>query len=177
MSYNDIRNAREGFVDMGIGDSLIKLESRILGIALFIVMLVYDYGFVNALIAGLACMIVFPILIGLIPFLGWLFGIVFSVGWAVIGYLIGAIITEDNVIVGILVGVVAFIISIFKHKVFSGLGYTTITKHVMDSIDETRDNTAELVEDTFTEEFVFCPNCGTKSEAGNNFCKKCGARL
>ena len=126
MSYNDIRNAREGFVDMGIGDSLIKLESRILGIALFIVMLVYDYGFVNALIAGIACMVVFPILIGLIPFLGWLFGIVFSVGWAVIGYLIGAIITEDIVIVGILVGVVAFIISdarpdsiSFKFKAFT----------------------------------------------------------
>ena len=41
MSYQDIRDSREGFVNMGAGDKLIRIESKILAVITFILMLAY----------------------------------------------------------------------------------------------------------------------------------------
>lgn len=185
MSYQDIRNAREGFVDMGIGDNLIRWEARIIGVSAFIALLVYNYGFVKALAVGLGCIVIVPVLIGLIPIVAWIFGIIFSIGWAFIAYFIGGAILGDSPIAGAVVAVFAFTCSLFMHKVFAGLGYSSVQKHVIDSIDETRNNTENVMNEIYSVSATeqqkiqngFCSNCGARIKIDGNFCQKCGSRL
>lgn len=142
MSYRDIRDAREGFVDMSVGDGIIKVESIILGIVAFIFgMTNLNLDFVVALLIGFVIAIVFPWLTGLIVAFAWFVTIVFSLAWAVVGYFIGGAILGDSPVAGAIVAIIAFIISFYLHKIFAGLGYTTVEKHVIDSVDEINENT------------------------------------
>lgn len=182
MSYNDIRNAREGFVDSAIGDSLIKTESIIIGIVAFIALLIKGSGFITALVVGVGCVFVVPIIIGLIPSVARFFGIAFSIIWAVIGYFLGGAILGDSWIAGGIIALIVFFISSFKHKVFAGLGYSSVTKHMLDSVDGIRDNTAHMSNgfNENNEQNVagnsYCSSCGAPLKAGANFCTKCGGR-
>ena len=40
-----------------------------------------------------------------------------------------------------------------------------------------REQQVEAVYPQASEECAFCPRCGTKAQAGDNFCRKCGRRL
>lgn len=140
MSYQDIRDAREGFVDLDIGDKIVRIESFIVGVACFIGALALGMGFVVAIIAGGVVAFVLPWLIGLVEIFAWIATILFSLIWALIGYFIGGAILGDSPIAGGIIAVAIFIASFFAHKVFAGLGYSSLTKHVIDSIDQIRDN-------------------------------------
>lgn len=183
MGFNSIRNAREGFVDMSAGDKLIRIESIILGIAVFIGMLCLHTGFFPALIVGALIMFLFPWLVGLIEVFAWIATIVFSLIWAVIGYFIGGALLGDSVIGGIIVAIIIFTGSFFLHKIFAGLGYHSVEKHVIDSIDSTRDNTAQMA-NAMTNNYSqsqgstskFCSNCGAKLDTNAHYCNSCGSK-
>ena len=100
MYFDFLRDTREGFVDMRIGDKLILVESIIIGVISFIVMLINDYEFVVSLVVGLGCIVVVPTLVGLVPVIAWIVGIVFSLIWAVISYFIGDAILGDSPVAG-----------------------------------------------------------------------------
>ena len=38
-------------------------------------------------------------------------------------------------------------------------------------------NEIESVNDNYKQSFVFCSNCGSKNDNGDNFCYKCGNKL
>lgn len=182
MSYQDIRNTREGFVDSGAGDRIIRIESKIVAIVAFVLMLTYfEKGIIPALIAGVVVGFVFPWLVGLIEFFAWVATIVFSVIWAIIGYFLGGAV--GGVAVGVIVAIIIFIVSFFLHKVFAGLGYSSVTKHALDALDETRDNTAQTRDSVNTfqnnvesnvNNIKYCPNCGTALDKDARFCTNCG---
>ena len=174
MSYQDIRNAREGFVRSDIGDKLIRIEAFIVGLACFIGLLALEMGFVIALITGVIVAFVLPWLVGLIEIFAWIATVVFSLVWAVIGYFIGGALLGDSPVAGVLVAVILFLCSFFAHKVFAGLGYSSTEKHVMDSLDQTVENTANLQQQQNA--VKYCPFCGVRLDAGAGFCKSCGAR-
>ena len=142
MSYRDIRDAREGFVDMDMGDKIIHIESIIMGIAGFIVGIAFlDLGLVVSLIVGGMVAFVFPWLVGLFTIFAWIATIFFSLVWAVVGYFIGGALLGNSVIAGVLVAIIVFISSFFAHKVFAGLGFSSLTSHVINSVDEIASNT------------------------------------
>ena len=178
MSYQDIRNTREGFVDSGIGDKIIKIESIILGIVVFILALTQmKTGFVTALVAGIVVAFVFPWLTGLIEIFAWFVTILFSLVWAFLAYFIGGAILGDSPVAGALVAIVVFIVSFFVHKVFAGLGYSSIQKHMLDSGDAIVENTANInqtVNNISPAGNTFCHFCGAPLKDGANFCGKCG---
>ena len=67
MSFQDIRDAREGFVRENIGDRLIKIESFVVGVIAFFVLAGYtEIGFLKSLIIGSVIAKVLPWLIGLL---------------------------------------------------------------------------------------------------------------
>lgn len=178
MSYRNIRNAREGFVDSGIGDGIIKTESIILGIAIFIFALVQmQASIISALIAGGVVAFIFPWLTGLIEIFAWIVTIVFSLIWAVLAYFIGGAIMGDSPIAGILAAILVFIVSFFVHKVFAGLGYSSVTKHILDTGDEIQNNTSNInqtLNNVVSSQGAFCHFCGASLKPGANFCSKCG---
>ena len=188
MSYRNVRDAREGFVNMGAGDGLIRTESIILGIAIFIVgMTNYGWDFMVALVVGLVVAFVFPWLTGLISIFAWFVTIVFSLIWAVIGYFIGGAILGDSPIAGVIVALIVFIISFHLHKVYAGLGYSSVDRHVIDSLDETADNTSYTAHTTKNissqvnkmqrgNNVCYCSSCGTPLKVGTKFCMKCGSQ-
>lgn len=142
MSYRNIRDAREGFVDMDMGDKIIHIESIIMGIGAFIIGIAFmDLGLVVSLVVGGLVAFVFPWLVGLFTIFAWIATIVFSLIWAIVGYFIGGALLGDSVIAGIIVAIIVFISSFFAHKVFAGLGFSSITSHVMNSVDEIASNT------------------------------------
>lgn len=185
MSYQDIRNTREGFVDMGAGDKLIRIESKILAVLVFILMLAYfKMGIVSALIAGAVIGFVFPWLVGLVEFFAWVVTIVFSVVWAGIGYFIAGAIGGDSVAIGVIGAIIIFIASFFLHKIFAGLGYSSVEKHALDAWDNNSNNTAQtrdMVNDIGNSlekdmsNIKYCPKCGTALEGDAKFCAKCGS--
>lgn len=143
MSYDDIRNAREGFVDMRAGDSLIRIESIILAVISFIAGLAYyKLGFVSALIVAVIVAGVFPWLAGLIKIFAWIIAILFSFLWAVIAYfIIGECIDASA---GVVAALIVFIASFFMHKIFSGLGFASLEKIKLDSMRSTSQNTSQI---------------------------------
>ena len=60
-----------------------------------------------------------------------------------IGYLLAGIMGIDTPIIGVLVAVIVFIVSFFLHKVFAGLGYSSVTKLELDAMQSTNANTAQ----------------------------------
>lgn len=174
MSYQNIRDTREGFVRSGIGDRLVRIEAVIVGIIGFcLCMFGFKTGFVTSLIVGVMIVIVLPWLMGLIEVFAWVVITVFSLVWAFAGYFIGGAILGDSPVAGAIVAILIFICSFFVHKVFAGLGYSSVEKHVIDSVDETRDNTAHLNPSSGVR---FCSSCGTRLGAGVHFCNKCGSK-
>lgn len=181
MRYDNIRNTREGFVNMRSGDKLIHTESVILGIVAFFVALTQlDIGFVPSLITAAVVIFVFPMLAGLITAFAWFVAIVFSAIWAVVAYFIGGAILGDSPVAGALIAVVVFVISFFLHKIFSGLGYSSVDKHVMDSIDSAAANTEvtgrNMQQMAGTNTGSFCSHCGQPIKPGSQFCTQCGSR-
>lgn len=186
MSFQNIRDTREGFVDMSTGDNLMKLEARSIGIAAFFALwLAAGVGFFPALVIGSVSCLVVPWLVGMIPAVAIVFSVVFSFAWAFIGYFIGGALLGDSVVAGILVAAIIFIISLFKHKVFAGIGYSSVEKHVIDSVDDIRQNTANTVnvinassavQPTQAKAVMYCTNCGEVLNVGDKFCNKCGSR-
>lgn len=180
MSYEDIRDTREGFVRMDVGDKLIGIESKFLAIVTLIVMWVaLDTDFITALIAGVVVGFLFPWLVGLIGFFAWVVTIVFSLMWAVIGYFIAGALGGDSPIIGVIGAVIVFILSFFLHKVFAGLGYSSVEKHSMDAWDNTAANTAQInrsLNAMDTSNVKYCVKCGTKLAADAGFCTKCGSQ-
>lgn len=185
MSYQDIRNTREGFVDMGAGDKLIRIESKILAIVVFIVLLAYlKMGVGQALIAGVVVGFVFPWLVGLVEFFAWVATIIFSVIWAGIGYFIAGALGGDSPVIGAIGAIIIFVASFFLHKIFAGLGYSSVEKHALDAWDNTSDNTAQTrdiarnIGDTLEKDMgnvKYCQKCGTAMDANAKFCAKCGS--
>lgn len=181
MGFNNIRDAREGFVDMSAGDKLIGVESKILGIVTFIGMLCLHTGFFPALIVGILVMFVFPWLVGLVEIIAWIAAIVFSLVWAIIGYFIGGALLGDSVLGGIVVAIIIFTASFFLHKIFGGLGYHSVEKHVIDSVDATRNNTAQTANSMVNIEAqmssgMFCTKCGARMTANQVYCSSCGSK-
>lgn len=176
MSYQNIRDSREGFVRSDIGDKLVRIEAFIMGVVCFIGLLTLHKGIGISIVAGVVIAFVLPWLMGLVQIFAWIATILFSLIWAVLGYFIGGAILGDSPVAGGIIAVLIFICSFFVHKVFAGLGYSSVEKHVMDSIDETRDNTSNIANMGQPAATRYCSSCGARLEAGVNFCNKCGAR-
>lgn len=185
MDYHDIRRTREGFVDMDAGDNLMRLEARIIGVvAFFALWLAMGIGFFSALVIGIACCVIVPWLVGLIESVAIVFSFIFSFVWAFLGYFIGGAILGDSPLAGAIVAIIIFMISMFQHKVFAGIGYSSVQKHVIDSVDDIRQNTANTanvmntptIQQTPANTIVYCRNCGNALQAGDQFCNKCGSR-
>ena len=206
MNYQHIRNAREGFVDMRSGDKLIRLESRLIGIAFFFYMLIgADAGFATSLIAGLLLVLIVPWIVGLIPVIAMVFAVVFSVAWAVLVYfIVGAL---ANVPVGVICALIVLIMSFYLHKIFAGIGFSSITKILIDSVQQISENTAgtekthnirdnikinqiinvekdgRIMNNIFSKSHnqisvkAYCHNCGTKLNGTEKFCGNCGTKL
>lgn len=183
MSFRNITDTREGFVNMRAGDKLIRIESIIMGIILFFAAIAtFDMGFVKALILGIVVAVVFPWLTGLIESFAWIVTIVFSIIWAVVGYLVGGAILGDSAFAGAVIAIIVFIVSFFLHKIFAGLGYSSVEKHVINSMDTTANNTTytatkinNLVSNVSQK--TYCSNCGTELKSGVKFCNKCGNKV
>ncbi len=163
---------------MGVGDKLIRFEAFVLGIAVFIIALVQmGWGIAAALVSGIVVAFVFPWLTGLIEVFAWFVAIVFSFIWAVIAYFIGGALLGDSAIAGILVAILVFVISFFLHKVFAGLGYSSVEKHIIDTGDQIQRNTMPInqnVNDVIQVQSIFCQACGAKLKAEAKFCGNCG---
>ena len=186
MSYQDIRDAREGFVRSDIGDGMIKVESVIIGIITFFLLINNDMGFFKSLMIAILVIAVTPVLVGLIKPLAIVAAILFSIIWGYVGYVIGCLATNDNIFVGVIGFIILCSFSLLCHRVFSGLGFQSVEKHVIDSIDQTRDNTAEIrnnqsgqneVHSSSDKKANFCSNCGIKIEFKTKFCPECGNKL
>lgn len=142
MSLENLRDNKEGFVSTGSGDRLIGFETKLIGIiAFFVCLLHYDKGFFISLLVGGFIMFIIPNLIMFIEFLAWPFIILFSVLWAFFSYNIGAMIFGDSSIAKLVIGIIVFIISFFSHKVSLNLGYSSVESHVINSIDDIKENT------------------------------------
>ncbi|RKI41199.1 zinc-ribbon domain-containing protein [bacterium D16-51] len=180
MSYQTIRDTREGFVNMGAGDKLIKVESKLLAIVTLLVMwLALDTGFITALITGAVIAFLFPWLVGLIEFFAWVVAIVFSLIWAVGGYFLAGALGGDSPAIGVIGAIIVFIISFFLHKIFAGLGYSSVEKHSMDAWDNTAANTAQTnqtLNEMNTSNVKYCSKCGIKVAADAKFCTECGSQ-
>jgi len=177
MNYDDIRDMREGFVDMGEGDGLVKWETRIVAVIIFILSLtIWDCSFIKSLIIAIVFAVLFPILIGTIPILGKIAAVFFSIVWAAVGWFIGAAILGTGV--GIIAAILAGSGSFFCHRVFSGLGYASVEKIELDNLSQISSNTAQMAATSQVERNAanFCPNCGSQIKGGN-FCPNCGNRI
>lgn len=147
--YQHIRNYNDGFVDSSIGDNLIYIESRISGVIFFFTLLLTGEGIVSASILAVLCILVIPWLISRFKIIGWFFGLVFSLVWGFLSWYILCFITD--VFAGgldagteasiILASVVIAAVSMFKHKVFSGIGYKSVKRHMIDTLDRIAYNT------------------------------------
>lgn len=147
--YQHIRDYNDGFVDSSIGDTLVYIESRIVGVIFFFVLLFAGESFVSALILAILCIFVIPWLISRIKILGWLFGLIFSLLWGVLSWFVLCFITDvftggldvstESTIV--LASIIITAVSMFKHKVFSGIGFRSVKRHIIDAIDRIRYNT------------------------------------
>lgn len=78
MSYQDIRNAREGFVRSDIGDKLVRIEAFIVGVLCFSGLIALGKSFGVAVFTGIVVSAILPWLMGLIPAFAWIAAIVFS---------------------------------------------------------------------------------------------------
>lgn len=194
MSYEDIRNTREGFVDMGAGDLLVKIESKIVGVVAFIGLLCMQKGFFASLILGIIIGGAFPWLVGLVPGFAWIAITVFSLIWSVIGYFVGGAILGNSAIAGALVAIIIFVISFFLHKIFAGLGFSSVERIKLDAIKNIEKNTETLntvnynnvtYSQTTSDESVsqdvqqvaYCYKCGARLRNGMRFCTKCGSQV
>ncbi len=180
MSYQNIRDTREGFVNMGAGDRLIKIESKILAVVAFILMLAYfKMGIISALVVGLVVGFVFPWLVGLIEFFAWVATIAFSAVWAVVGYFLTGAIGGDSPVIGVIGAIIVFIVSFFLHKIFAGLGYSSVEKHALDAWDNTSNNTEQMKNSINEMQNInsvkYCSKCGTALDSEAGFCTKCGS--
>lgn len=178
MSFQDIRDTREGFVRADIGDRLISIESKIIGVvAFFALWLGANQSFLVALVVAAVCIVVVPWLVGLISIFAWIVTIAFSLAWAIIGYFIGGAILGDSALAGAIVAIIVFVISFFLHKVFAGLGFNSVEKYALDTGEEIRDNTQNInqnLNNTMEAQTTFCTSCGTPMKVGAKFCNKCG---
>lgn len=147
--YQHIRDYNDGFVDSGIGDRLVCTESRILGIILFFVLLFAGESFVSSAILAVICYFVIPWILSRVKFLGWLFGLAFSLLWGFLSWFIFCFIAdlfpggldESTYFAIIIASVVIAAVSMFKHKVFSSIGFRSVRRHAIDAIDQIRHNT------------------------------------
>lgn len=180
MSYQDIRNTREGLVRSDIGDKLIKIESQIVGIVAFITLLCIHKGFKISLVCWAGISFILPWLVGLIPYFAWIMTIAFSIIWSIIGYFVGGALFGDSIIIGSLVAITIFLISVFAHRVFAGLGFASTEKIKLDSLRGIRENIIHMNKEQQLkneEKQKFCPECGEKIEEGTKFCGNCGKAL
>lgn len=147
MDYRDIQNTREGFYSSDAGEKFIRKESIIVGIiAVLLSWLLFKWNIFASLGVGIAVGVVFPWLVGLFKWFAWVVTIIFSVIWGAFGYGIGYLIFNfifhvESIIPAIIVAGIVFAISFVNHRIFAGLGYESVEKHVISSIDEIRDNT------------------------------------
>lgn len=147
--YQHIRDYNDGLVDSSIGDALVYIESRIVGSILFFVLLFNGEGFVSSLIMAILGIIVIPWVISRSKALGWLFGLIFSLLWGFLSWYFICLITDvffggleastEGTI--ILASALISAVSMFRHKVFSGIGFKSVRRHVLDTLDRIRYNT------------------------------------
>lgn len=124
--FSFIRDIREGFVDGDIGDRLVSIESKLIGIIGFFVSLIhFDFGLGKSAFIALMLCVLIPCLVGLVEIFAIIFSIAFSTIWAFLGYFVAAMITGSS-LAGILVALIVFVLCIFVHKVFAGIGYESI---------------------------------------------------
>lgn len=182
MSYDDIRDAREGYVRGDFGDALIKIESVLIGIAVGFAFL---YGVkltpVQCIIIAILVMVVVPWLVGTITILAWIVAILFSLVWAAIGFVAGYFIFNHSYLIGIVTALVIFVLSFFCHKVFAGIGLQSARKFRDEALDDIRNNTNDIRNNTNQQpeaevQIRFCSSCGAELKEGDSFCNKCGTK-
>ncbi|MGN0346333.1 MAG: zinc-ribbon domain-containing protein [Lachnospiraceae bacterium] len=142
MSFmEDIRDGREGYVRGNIGDRLVAVEAVIMGIALgFFLYFKAGMSIPQYIVIASIITVVIIWLVGNIPVIAWIVGILFSLVWAAVGFIIGSLIFDESIIAGILAAVVVFALSLFCHKVFAGIGYISRRKYLDDSLDDITGN-------------------------------------
>lgn len=198
MSYQDIRNTREGFVNADAGDKIVKFESRILGIVSFFALLIKGESFVFSLIVGILIFGVFPYLIGLVSVFGWIAAILFSGIWAFVGYFVIGALTNNNIGAGVVAAIIVFIISFFLHKIFSGLNFVSVEKRKIDVLDSINNGVnpsplqkpnplqkVKAMVDEFKEGYNATKAVGDDATQSQNmnqspavkYCAKCGVKL
>lgn len=192
--YRNIRNTREGFVPSNIGDGLINIESKLLGIVLFFLGIFwFKMGFIASIVLGIIIAWIFPWLVGLVTFFAWLVMIIFSIIWAILGYFIGGALLGNSPVAGAIIAIMALVSSVFAHRVFAGIGYVSEKKYVMDRIDSSANslekingrlasyqnlsnsNATEYPDDSDISHY--CVKCGNRINPGDKFCGKCGSQI
>lgn len=161
-------STREKFIKMR-GGKLISVESVILGVAIFFVLLIVKSASPYlALAIAFGVGFVFPILIGVFKVLAWIAAIVFSLLWALMaGVLVGAIASNANLI-SVLIGIVIFAISLVIHKNYSGLTFQGITRKKSENV-LLKNSGANIPK----ESVKFCPKCGRRIVSLNGLCENC----
>lgn len=188
MSFmDDIRDAREGYVRGDIGDALIAIESVLIGVAIGF-LLYYKAGIsvLQCIVIAIIVTAVIPWLVGTVPVVALIMGILFSLVWATVGFIVGCLIFDYSIIAGILAAVAVFAASFFCHKIFAGIGFVSSRKFMNDMLNDIRNNTKEQQTEIQAEEELsieaeeaavhFCSSCGAKLREEDVFCNKCGAK-
>lgn len=176
MSYQDIRDSKEGFVRGDIGDGFVRLECFFLGLGAFLGL--WKGGvmnFIPSLAIGVIITNALPWLIGLIDIFAWIAAVVFSIVWAAVGGVLGYLIFEGSIIAAIMGAIFMFICSFFGHKVFAGIGYVSEKKTMIDSVTSMSSN-LESINNAVSNNMKYCSNCGQPVKIGANFCESCGQK-
>ena len=161
--FDDLRDMREGKIRADYGDRLVKIESWIIGAAIFAVLATNKINMIVSAVIGIAFAIVFPILMSSFKTFAKVAGIILSVLWAFLGYAAGFLIFSGSVIAGLIVAVIVFALCYFAHRVFGKVGFVISDEDNDDGIQEI------IVTD--------CPNCGGKIEIDAKFCSHCGVKF
>lgn len=161
----------------GVG-RLIRIESDVLGIVLFIVLVVNNVNIWLSIGIGVAVVFLFPIFIKIFNFVGWVAAFIFSIFWAILCIFILDLIPGVPSIIYFVTFVIVFIISMTVHKVYSGLRAPKIKGtgvHLSGIFHKSSGGDSD--------EFNVLPH--SKSQTVNNeyqfsqvvFCKECGRRI
>lgn len=183
---NDFRNR---YLNNASGGKLIRVESGILGVVIFLTMATNNMNIWVSIITGTVIAFAFPFLLRLFSFLGWIATFLFSFLWAALAFSLIDLIPGLGFLPPLIAAAIVFIISYNVHKAYSGLYIPSMKAHNLNlktiftptSTDDSADEFVlpdeahglTRIEEIKTEKVIFCPDCGRRIKSENGKCTYC----
>ena len=170
---NRIISSWKLFMQMKRGSKLIIGEAAVLWWFLFIFITVLSESVEKAVVISAILAVAYICCLGLFKTFAWLFALVFSVFWGLLGYFVSYEFSSRSIGISLIVAVIMFIISMFLHKTYSGLYFSDLSESYANIKEKrNRQNAASNISSK-AESVRFCDKCGRRITSQDGKCSFC----